>query len=241
MSVESPLYSTEFYKRQADLSYASAQIILPVVLGFMKVKSVVDFGCGVGTWLKAFQELGVERITGYEGNWVQGIEDKFFNDISVMDLNEAKPTGTQFDLAVSLEVAEHLKLESAENFVRTLCASAPVVLFSAAIPEQGGVDHINEQWQDYWAEHFLKNDYVPFDIIRPAIVNDKRIPWWYRQNMILFVKRGHEQLINAKPEQWTLNFIHPEAMRKKPKPAKKKKPKSLKKKIKSIAKKIFKR
>ena len=62
----------------------------------------------------------------------------------------------KFDLAISLEVAEHLKSSSSEDFVQSLTTLAPMILFSAAIPHQGGLHHINEQWLEYWGDLFNK-------------------------------------------------------------------------------------
>jgi hypothetical protein len=98
----------------------------------------------------------------------------------------------RFDLAVCLEVAEHLPASSAEAFVKFLTGLAPVVLFSAAIPGQGGTNHINEQFLSYWVKLFSQSGYHPLDVIRPIIWNDERVPFWYRQNIILFANDSDE-------------------------------------------------
>ena len=81
---------------------------------------------------------------------------------------------------------EHLSPGRADGFVADLCRLAPLVLFSAAIPHQGGDHHVNEQWQSYWAERFGALSYRPIDLVRPAIWKDERIPWFYRQNYLLY-------------------------------------------------------
>lgn len=93
-------------------------------------------------------------------------------------------------MVISLEVAEHLPENRAEGFVRDLCLLGDIILFSAAVPRQGGTEHINEQWQTYWANKFDKNGFDAFDIIRPKIYDDYRVPLWYRNNMIVYVKRN---------------------------------------------------
>ena len=97
--------------------------------------------------------------------------------------------GRQFELAVSLEVAEHLPAESAEGFVASLVRRVPVVMFSAAIPGQGGVDHVNEQWPDYWARLFAKHEFVPVDYVRPRIWNSDDVAHWYAQNTLVYARR----------------------------------------------------
>ena len=94
-------------------------------------------------------------------------------------------------MSISLEVAEHLPDEAADAFVGNLVNAAEVVLFSAAIPGQKGVHHINEQPSYYWREKFNNYEYVEIDFIRPLIWGDARLPWWRRQNTTLFVHRGY--------------------------------------------------
>jgi hypothetical protein len=95
-----------------------------------------------------------------------------------------------FDLSVCLEVAEHVPDASADTLVRSLTAAAPVVLFSAAIPLQGGSHHINEQWPSYWAQKFAAEGYVPVDAIRRHVWDDERVSFFYAQNILLFVKKS---------------------------------------------------
>ena len=104
--------------------------------------------------------------------------------------------------AVCVEVAEHLAPSRGPALVEELCALAPNVLFSAAIPGQGGTHHLNERWQSYWASLFRKHGYEPFDIIRPRVWDNSSVEYWYRQNCLLYVK-------NALPEAAMLDVIHP--------------------------------
>jgi hypothetical protein len=91
------------------------------------------------------------------------------------DLRESVTITRTFDLAVSLEVAEHLPPERGEGFVEDLCRLAPVVLFSAAVPGQGDpkhTGHLNERWQSYWASLFHERGYERAECVRPAIWED---------------------------------------------------------------------
>ena len=94
----------------------------------------------------------------------------------------------QFDLVMSLEVAEHLPVRCARQFVDSLTGLGPVVAFSAAIPQQGGAEHQNEQWPDYWANLFIEKNFVVVDCIRKHIWNNNNVMYWYSQNMLIFVK-----------------------------------------------------
>lgn len=175
-------------------SKRSAKQIVPLVLEILKIKSVIDVGCGVGTWLSVFKEYGVEDILGVDGNWVdkkmlQIPNDRFLS----FDLTKPFRINRRFDLAISLEVAEHLSNEHAEAFVDSLVRLGPVILFSAAIPHQGGTGHLNEKWPDYWAEHFQKRGYVVIDYIRKKVWQNDNVEPWYAQNMLIFAEKTYKE------------------------------------------------
>ncbi|KVR42929.1 hypothetical protein WK17_15675 [Burkholderia multivorans] len=123
-------------------------------------------------------------------------------------------TGTRFDLVMTLEVAEHLPFERAETFVGELTDCADVVLFSAATPYQYGVDHVNEQWPEFWATIFRARGFSCFDIFRDSIWNAPDVDWWYAQNTFLYVKDGtaSAEVVSRKYESAHsgLSKIHPE-------------------------------
>jgi hypothetical protein len=105
-----------------------------------------------------------------------------------VDLTDPPTLERTFDLAVCLEVAEHLPESAADGLVDLLSSAAPVVLFSAAIPGQEGEDHINEQWPTYWATKFADRGFESVDVLRPLLWEDQRVDWYYRQNMMLYVR-----------------------------------------------------
>ncbi len=205
-------YDRSFYEHHKAVATASAQVVVPLVLKLIEVSSVVDFGCGVGTWLHAFQQNGIDDILGLDGPHVKPdmLEipaDRFRG----MNLEAPTPLDRSFDLACSLEVAEHLPEHSARAFVRAVARTAPAVLFGAAIPRQGGERHINEQWQDYWVNFFADEGYRPVDAIRPRIWGDQRVAWWYQQNTLLYFKDGYLPTTLAginRPA--TFNLVHPQ-------------------------------
>ncbi len=63
-------YSAEFYETLGQSSMASAREIVPLVLRLIYVRRVVDVGCGLGDWLLAFMDCGVEEVLGIDGGWV---------------------------------------------------------------------------------------------------------------------------------------------------------------------------
>ena len=151
---------------------------------------MVDFGCGVGSWLREFELQGVEDVRGLDGPWVDEknlqIDAARFNPC---DLTQPVVLDWRFDLALCLEVAEHMSVDAADTLVDNVCRASDVVMFSAAIPGQGGTHHLNEQWPEYWCEKFARRDYEPHDCLRNRFWLDAAVSWWFRQNMMLFIKR----------------------------------------------------
>lgn len=186
---QQPMFRAEDYEKQRFGSQNSASIIVPVILDiFPYTKSVVDVGCGVGAWLAAFTENGVPSIKGFEGGTPDPAQLKVpASAIEKADLRAPPKVVDRYDLAISLEVAEHLPQSSANDFVQFLCRLSDHIVFSAAIPLQGGKDHINEQPLSYWRTLFAEQGYALYDCIRPQIWNDDRIQYWYRQNMVIAI------------------------------------------------------
>jgi SAM-dependent methyltransferase len=181
-------YDDAFYETlDAEVSRSAATVV-PIVVDLMPPASVLDVGCGRGTWLSVFGRLGVADLVGVDGSHVAP-GDLEIPPASVLahDLTRPLRLGRRFDLVVSLEVAEHLDASAASEFVGSLVAHGAAVLFSAAVPGQGGAGHVNEQWPSYWAERFAEHGYVPVDAVRPKIWTDSRVAYWYAQNMLLYV------------------------------------------------------
>src|SRR5262249_19580791 len=152
----------------------------------------VDVGCGTGPWLKAFMRAGIPSVTGVDGSYVNPGQLRIpQSSFIAKDLTKPLNLDRKFDLCISMEVAEHLPPARAASFVADLVSLAPVVLFSAAVPEQGGTNHINEQWPEYWRDLFEKHEYRVIDCIRPKIWNDRRVDYFYRQNSLIFADKEH--------------------------------------------------
>ncbi len=183
-------YTAEWYGRKRQRKVRSAQVVVPILIELAHPASVVDIGCGDGTWLSVFREHGVGDTFGIDGHWVaheslQIPAESFLR----ADLEQSFSVDRSFDLAVSLEVAEHLPEKRARSFVEQLTALAPLVLFSAAVPFQDGTGHVNLQWQDHWARLFAERDYLASDAIRRSIWGNADVLWFYRQNAVLYVRR----------------------------------------------------
>ena len=192
MNTSSPSpYDSSFYDRTRNRSYSSALATLGFLWRYYAPVSVVDVGCGSGTWLKAAAELGAKDIQGLEGAWMsKEIATIPFENIQIADLSKAFALPRTFDMAISMEVAEHLPAASAKGFVACITKLAPVVLFSAAVPKQDGVGHVNEQWPAYWADFFREEGYVALDLLRSHLWDNPDVEWWYSQNAVVYIKEA---------------------------------------------------
>lgn len=188
----------------------SAKEILPKLFELVKVKSVLDVGCGTGSWLKIINDYGVVDYQGIDGVLCQASQMHIESSkVKEQDLDLNFDLQRKFDLVISLEVAEHLHPSSAEKFIANLTRHADLILFSAAIPFQGGQNHLNEQWTDsYWVNIFKKFNYFPTDLLRSNIWSNEKIHWWYRQNIVLFVNADFNHY-NLKKVVFN-NYVHPE-------------------------------
>jgi SAM-dependent methyltransferase len=172
------LYGAVFYLSESEEILRSPRIVVPHVYSLLKPQSVVDVGCGRGAWLSVFHELGSERILGLDGahvdpSWLLIPTDSF----RAMELTRPFRLDQQFDLAICLEVAEHLSEKSAAGLVASLARLAPCILFSAAIPCQGGVHHVNEQWPEYWQKLFAQHQFRMLDLFRKQIWKNQGVKY----------------------------------------------------------------
>ena len=203
-------YDSAFQNMAAAGSAHAARRIISIVRTIMPVASVLDVGCARGTWLRQWREQGVSGITGIDGDYVdRGRLEIAEENFLVHDLAHPFNLGRRFDLAQSLEVAEHLPPACAASFVAGLVSHAPAVLFSAAPPGQGGENHINEQPGQYWRDLFLTHDHVAIDCIRPLLAHEPAMPAWYRYNMLLYVQRDCLDLIAPFARQFLLGDRDP--------------------------------
>lgn len=207
----SRLYDSKFHQGRNEATRYAAQSILAHVFNyFPQIKSVVDFGCGVGTWVNTAKDVAnVDRLLGIEGPWLDRDElviakSQFLH----ADLGSTITLDERYDLAISLEVAEHISSEKADIFVDNLAAAADTILFSAAHPDQGGVGHVNEQWMDYWIDKFEARGYISLDLVRPYFYGVRDIPYGYKSNCLIFARSSS---ITASPiSDHLATFVPPE-------------------------------
>lgn len=177
-----------------EFDNTSAEVILPSLFHMLQTKSVIDVGCGIGNWLSVSKKLGIPKLLGVDGPHAKSKflldTSNFFSCDFEIELSKLNQIDEKFDLAICLEVVEHLTDNTGRKLIDFLTNISTIVLFSAAIPFQTGENHINEQEPSYWQELFSKKGYVFFDMFRDNYWNDQDVKWWYKQNMFLVVKKG---------------------------------------------------
>lgn len=216
------LYGRAFFEAQRAGSRSSALVVLTEAFARLGIPArVVDVGCGVGTWLRAARELGATEVRGIDGEWVP--RDALEVPpalVAALDLDTADADALRraaaggkrpFDLVLSLETAEHLRPDASGRFVEGLCALGDAVLFSAAVPHQGGHGHVNERWPGFWAALFAVHGFACFDLLRPAVWLHPEVEWWYAQNALLFARGAAAERLRAHggPVAEPLPLIHP--------------------------------
>lgn len=209
---------SQIFHSYDGFSTVSAEVIVPHLFQILKDSnlvpgSVVDFGCGPGTFLNVFKKIGIKNVLGLDGPHVVNEAEKgrwelFIQKNEILSIDFEKEISSEnskifselgtFDLAVCLEVAEHLLPSSAEKLVQTITSTSKLILWSAAIPGQTGENHFNEQWPEYWQALFEKHGYVFLDPFRLKLWNDRRVEWWYRQNLFLVVHKSLVDVLNQK-------------------------------------------
>jgi SAM-dependent methyltransferase len=187
------VYDQQFIRYAATSSRYGASKVIPVALSALDVDSVLDVGCAGGGWLSEWKQAGIADVFGVDGAYVEtadlAIESERFMSA---DLARQFELGRTFDLVQSLEVAEHIDEAASDVFVSNLVRhAARFILFSAAVPGQGGEHHVNEQPYDFWRKRFAESGFSAYDFVRPRIAADNRISFWYRYNIILYVRNHY--------------------------------------------------
>ncbi len=190
MVAELKNYSETFYDEAFICATRSAWEIVPILVQLTKISSVLDVGCGTGSWLSVFSNVGVPVVRGIDNASLEKARLQIPREFIIkQDLTQPFQIDQQFDLVMSLEVAEHLPESCARDMVTRLVSAGDLILFSAAIPHQGGTNHINEQWPEYWANLFAEHGYVPIDCLREQIWNNESVAYWLAQNLLFYVKK----------------------------------------------------
>lgn len=190
----------------------SASAVVPFLFGIFRPRYVVDIGCGTGDWLAEFLRCGADRVRGFDNDWVPASSLVIPGESFVgVDLLSDPPDLGRPDLVLCLEVAEHLSESAAVRLLDRACSSTQVVVWSAAVPGQGGHEHINEHPQSYWVEQFSKRGFGCYDLVRAKFWSDDRVSWWYRQNCLVYATPEAAERADLRKQDVVADLIHPKA------------------------------
>jgi SAM-dependent methyltransferase len=190
------IYDSEFYEKSVEgAAVRGAAKMAAAIIDDLKATSVIDVGCGTGALLAALRDRGCQ-VYGLEYAEAALAYCRLRRlDVAKFDLeNDDFTEGRVFDVAVSMEVAEHLPQKAADRYIDLLTRLSPIVVFTAAPPGQGGTDHVNEQPSSYWIARFRDHG---FDL---AVELSQRLRdrWkaagdiedWYHRNLMIFRRRA---------------------------------------------------
>ncbi|HET9355450.1 MAG TPA: class I SAM-dependent methyltransferase [Sphingomicrobium sp.] len=192
-------YNADFYTYIDAGSRRSARAVAALLLPEMRIDSLLDVGAGHGAWAAEWLTAGVADVLAVDGDYVRPAQLAIpAANFRAHDLGTPLHLERSFDLVQTLEVAEHLPADKAETFLDNLVAHGDVVLFSAAVPHQGGEHHVNEQPPEYWRAKLKARGYDVFDFVRPALAGRDDVMPWYRFNTYLYANAEGQKRLSAK-------------------------------------------
>ncbi|MFD2161029.1 class I SAM-dependent methyltransferase [Paradesertivirga mongoliensis] len=206
------IYKKEYFNDEifsTDYSFLAS-----VISEVYKPRRIIEFGCGPGHLAKAFADQGISvtAIDGYADPDFADLENIEFIRMDLNDPDLHHPLfDNPYDLAVCTEVAEHLNPESSASLIKMLTKSAPVVIFSAAVPEQGGHGHINCQSRVFWHDLFVKDHYLLMNSLRTRLRDNSDLAIWYRLNVLDYVSEQNQSLTKDVWATITRNLLSDES------------------------------
>jgi hypothetical protein len=187
-------YNSKYFKQQ--IFNCDYRLIAEAIVQQYNPQSVIEFGCGKGDLSRAFASMGLSvfAFDGYANPDFYELENITFAKV---DFNGTLALKThlaalkrKFDVAICLEVAEHLDPSVSSELIEVITSVSDVVIFSAAVPGQGGDGHINCRSREFWYDQFTKNNFEIADTIRVRLRGKDDVAVWYRLNVIDYVKRN---------------------------------------------------
>ena len=208
------LYDDDFFSKRDGDKHDFSIILGEYATIKLGLRSVIDFGCGIGSFLSGVKKFGLNEIKGIEAGYESAkkylVEDVSAN-ICLGNVAVVSNFG-KFDAAISIEVAEHLLPEQADSFCKNLAnSSSRFIIITAAEPGQEGMYHFNCQKKSYWIK---KIESLGFDYRKdlsdkisngweerrvkfngPSIKNPK-IPKYLIKNVMVFkINENHEDIL----------------------------------------------
>lgn len=196
MAIETHIYDNKFFQNTIKLEAESAAQFVALILKYYHPKSIVDIGCGAGIYLNEFAKKGIKNLLGIDGSPAASEEFLLSKDkLIIFDLAQKYNFKEKYDLALCLEVAEHLEKHDADTLVKTISEASDNIIFSAAVCGQGprSIGHINEQPPEYWIKKFKENNFIYLESQTEEMkreMKEKEVVWWIVNNLMVFKKKS---------------------------------------------------
>ncbi len=187
------MYNADYYRGVDDSTGQSAPTIVECVVRDLHPRSLLDVGCGTGAMLVEFRRHGVDARGLEYGDAAlklcrsRGLPVKRFD----LERDGLRAPDVAYDVVLSTEVAEHLPASSANRYLELLVSQSGTVVFTAATPGQGGLDHVNEQPHDYWIAKFATRGYRMDEPLSRRWRGEweGKVSPWFAKNVMVF-RRG---------------------------------------------------
>lgn len=187
-------YDANYFRHINQEEGPQAERLAELLQSMYKPKSVADIGCATGLYLAPFHKKGID-VVGID--YAPDVIDKSVlqipkSKVKVADITKKPPKMKKSDLAICLEVFEHIPATGADTAIKFLTKTSDTIVFSAAQVGQGGEGHINCQPKSYWAEKFWENGFI-LDIkatkeLILTMANGYHMGWFVK-NAGVYVKR----------------------------------------------------
>jgi SAM-dependent methyltransferase len=187
-------YSETYYNGIESANSHAYQLLAETLAGLFQPRSAADVGCGSGGISAALRDSGVEKIYPFDFSQasVDMTRKRGFTNAQRLDLTQAENIPATADLCLCLEVAEHIPRKFERHLVSLLSRVAPVLIFTAAPPGQGGHLHVNLRSQDHWKQLFREQGMEHDDSAQEQMLRlfGGRMIRDYSTNLLVFRRRN---------------------------------------------------
>ncbi len=159
-----------------------------------EIGSVVDFGCGPGWYVAAFQRNHI-LAKGYDAN----PNTKEFSSLFTPGEGRCEQANlahefileTPVDLVLSLEMGEHIPQEFESQLIQNMVRNTrKYLILSWALPGQPGDGHINCQPNEYIIEKITRYGFSENKIIKKYLREQAQLSW-FKETIMVFERIPH--------------------------------------------------
>lgn len=149
------MYSRDFHKSIENDEYPQAVRLASYIKNYMRPSKFIDFGCSTGLYLREMQiQIPELESVGYEFS-KDAVDMALCKNVIEFDLTKKLDIDKKENtLGLCLEVLEHIDDSNWLPVLKNLSSLCDTIIFSAAVPGQGGTGHINCRNKIDWIYRF---------------------------------------------------------------------------------------